>query len=797
MIGLSSIIWAAEDVPEKHWSFQSVKRSAVPKGVVQPVDAFLNARLKTAGVKSNGPAGARDLIRRVAVVLTGLPPTPERVITFERDFAKDPNKAYSALVEELLASEHFGERWAQHWLDVIRWAETNGSEANLYRKMAWVYRDYVIRSFNEDVPYDQFVREQLAGDTMGRGEATGFLVSGPHVPAATVGQIPEAIRQARADRIDEIIQTVASSLLGLTMNCARCHDHKFDPVSIDDYYSMAAIFQDIEFGSRSPEFSKDHPRHLKGKTLMKEIEVQRKIMRAQGPWQEDWGGYRQLHFNAKKVKAVRINFKTPNVAIDELEIFGPDQKLGNLALASKGTKVSGPNKMNARGRSGVWRINDGEYGTMVWRANTPKGSKEKPWALLEFSEPRHVNRVRISSNREYYFETDYLVNKPKLAFSHLVVEGQGIDGKWSTLAGTYYIDLLNKKHSERATALAKIKLLSDRYADQAPRPSFVGRFVKPAVTRVMHRGSPENLKDEVMPAAPELLSGELKMNSKTPGAERRARFAGWATRSDNPLLARVMVNRTWQHVFGRGIVPTGSDFGRAGAKPSHPELLDWLASEFIKPKRANTKAWSVKDMIRLLVHSDAFKRSSRPTAGQQFDEALLWRYPPRRVEAEVIRDGILQASGKLDSNIGGRSYRIHNVKKTYAQWEVVDNHAPHTWRRMIYQERMRRVDDQIFTAFDFPDCGQVRAKRPVSTTPLQALNLMNSPFVVEQSAFIAERAIKEKGQGAPAIKRCFELLLGRQPQASELESCLAVSKSRGLKFVARALINANEFAYIP
>jgi hypothetical protein len=313
----------------------------------------------------------------------------------------------------------------------------------------------------------------------------------------------------------------------------------------------------------------------------------------------------------------------------------------------------------------------------------------------------------------------------------------------------------------------------------------------------MHRGSPDNLKDEVMPAAPELLSGELKMNSKTPGAERRARFAGWATRSDNPLLARVMVNRTWQHVFGRGIVPTGSDFGRAGAKPSHPELLDWLASEFIKPKRANTTAWSVKDMIRLLVHSDAFKRSSQPTAGQQFDEALLWRYPPRRVEAEVIRDGILQASGKLDSNIGGRSYRIHNVKKTYAQWEVVDNHAPHTWRRMIYQERMRRVDDQIFTAFDFPDCGQVRAKRPVSTTPLQALNLMNSPFVVEQSAFIAERAIKEKGQGAPAIKRCFELLLGRQPQAGELESCLAVSKSRGLKFVARALINSNEFAYIP
>jgi hypothetical protein len=167
------------------------------------------------------------------------------------------------------------------------------------------------------------------------------------------------------------------------------------------------------------------------------------------------------------------------------------------------------------------------------------------------------------------------------------------------------------------------------------------------------------------------------------------------------------------------------------------------------------------------------------------------------VEAEVIRDGILLASGKLDTKIGGRSYRIHNVKKTYAQWEVVDNHGPHTWRRMLYQERMRRVDDQIFTAFDFPDCGQVRSKRPVSTTPLQALNLMNSPFVVEQSAFIAARAEKEAGQGTPAVKRCFELLLSRMPSAAELKASLAVSKSRGLQFVARALINSNEFAFIP
>ena len=302
-------------------------------------------------------------------------------------------------------------------------------------------------------------------------------------------------------------------------------------------------------------------------------------------------------------------------------------------------------------------------------------------------------------------------------------------------------------------------------------------------------------REEIAPNTVEFL-GSLKLEVDAAEKQRRVAFARWVISKENPLTTRVIANRVWQHVFGQGIVTTGSDFGRAGAKPSHPELLDWLASEFMKPKRADAKPWSVKDMIRLLVYSDTFKRSSRPAA-RGADEALLWRFPPRRVEAEVIRDGILLASGKLDPKVGGRSYRIHNVKKTYAQWKVIDNHGSHTWRRMLYQERMRRVDDQIFTAFDFPDCGQVRAKRPVSTTPLQALNLMNSPFVVEQSAFIAARAEQEAGKGAPAVKRCFELLLGRQPQAGELQSCLAVAKSRGLNFVARALINSNEFAFIP
>ncbi|MEC9123517.1 MAG: DUF1549 domain-containing protein, partial [Verrucomicrobiota bacterium] len=281
-----------------HWSFLPVKRPVKPKVSKHPVDAFIGERLKKEGIPANEPADALSLIRRASIVLTGLPPKPERAQDFLADFKKDADEAYAELVDELLASPHFGERWAQHWLDVIRWAETNGSESNLYRKLAWVYRDYVIRAFNEDLPYDRFVREQLAGDGMGTGEALGFLVSGPHVPAATVGQEASAIRQARADRMDEIMQTVGASLMGVTMSCARCHNHKFDPISIQDYYSMTAVFQDIEFGSRFPEFSKKHPRKQSAQGIWGDIASNRNKIRSKTKvWEEDWGAYKEVHWD--------------------------------------------------------------------------------------------------------------------------------------------------------------------------------------------------------------------------------------------------------------------------------------------------------------------------------------------------------------------------------------------------------------------------------------------------------------------------------------------------------------------
>ncbi|MCG6154391.1 PSD1 and planctomycete cytochrome C domain-containing protein [Rubinisphaera margarita] len=789
------------------WSFQPVVRPVAPtlnstSPPANPVDAFLLKKLQEHDLEFSKPADARSLLRRVSIILTGLPPTPETTDEFVAAYSENPEHAYTEAVDRLLDSPQFGERWAQHWLDVIRWAETNGSEANLYRKNAWVYRDYVIRSFNDDKPYDQFLKEQLAGDTMGVGEATGFLVAGPHVPAATVGREPSAIRQARADRMDEIMQTVGASIMGVTIGCARCHNHKFDPVSITDYYAMTAVFQDIEFGSRHPEYSPEHPLRQRGAELWKQIATQRQELRRLGGWEEDWGAYRELHFKPVTTKAIRVRFKMPNVFLDELEVLGPNGQNVNLARDRRGTQVTGFPEAGFENRNPIERLNDGEYGTMIWRAKVEK-DEERPWVQFDFAEPETINRLRLSNNREYFYDTDYLDRKPNLPRYEFDVDIMQENGEWQPWVGTWFVNKkLNQDHPERKVALDEIQRLIEQLAEEGPRPSFVGRLIEPEVTRVLLRGSPENPRDEVVAAGPEVLDGDLGMTSDSPGPRRRAAFADWVASPEHPLTARVMVNRIWHHVFGSGIVSTTADFGKAGAPPTHPELLDWLAAEFVEPKTVETtQPWSMKAMIRMLVLSDAFRQSSQPRddglavdAGGQ----LLWRYPPKRVEAEVIRDAILQVSGNLDLSVGGKSYRIHNEKKTYAQWEVVDNYGPHTWRRMIYQERMRRVDDQLFTAFDFPDCGQVRARRPVSTTPLQALNLMNSEFVLDQSDRIAERA-RSEAEGDPnrAVDRCFELLLSRSPRPEEREACLPLAKADQLNLVCRALINSNEFAFLP
>lgn len=793
---------AVLEVGTDHWSFQEVERPEVPADfpAKNPIDSFIDAKLAAAGLSRSEKADAKSLARRATITLTGLPPTPEEITAFEAAYEADPDKAYTALVDRLFASPHFGERWAQHWLDVIRWAETNGSEANLYRKNAWIYRDYVIRAFNEDLPYDQFITEQLAGDQLGVGEATGFLVAGPHVPAATVGREPSAIRQARADRMDEVMQTIGASMLGVTVSCARCHNHKFDPVSIQDYYALTAVFQGVEFGGRYPEFSDDHPRKQRARELYQEIGKERKILReGAGQWEENWGGFAELLFPPTKTTTLRIEFDRPSIFIDEFQVFSDTSNNQNLALASKGTKLKEDPDFADKG-SPVTRANDGKFGTMVWKSKAPKDSKEKPWVEITFPEEKEVSRFRYSSNREYFFETDYLDKKMGYNFPGVRILAKQGDGSWLEVGKTKAAKQKIAKRDDLKKASEKLHSLLETLREDGPQHSFVGQFSDPEPTRVLHRGSPENPRDVVVPAGFTILEGDLGLTNETPEEERRLEFAKWLTEPNHPLTARVQVNRIWHHIFGSGIVPTASDFGKAGAPPTHPLLLDWLAAEFVEPTQTKAAPWSMKAMIRLILLSETFRQSSLPdekSLAVDGSTNLLWRFPPRRVEAEVIRDGILQASGKLDNSIGGRSFRIHNVKKTYAQWEVVNNHGPETWRRMIYQERMRRVDDQIFTAFDFPDCGQVRAKRPVSTTPLQALNLMNSNFAVEQAGFIAERAAAESKSPEEALTRAFELILTRTPTEDEKEAALPIASKNGLHIVCRTLINSNEFAFLP
>jgi hypothetical protein len=337
-------------------------------------------------------------------------------------------------------------------------------------------------------------------------------------------------------------------------------------------------------------------------------------------------------------------------------------------------------------------------------------------------------------------------------------------------------------------------LLRD-YTEQLPQPVFAGYFVSPVKTHLFGRGDPMAPREEVMPNGLTALNTDLKLTSASSDQERRIAYATWLTDPQrNPLTPRVLANRLWLHVFGRGIVDTPGDFGKAGSPPSNPALLDWLASEFL------ASGWSAKQTIRLLVTTAAFRQSSEPnaTAAQlDADARLLWRFPPRRVEAEVLRDATLAVAGTLDFTMGGPGFRIHADKKRYEGWKVVDNSGPGTWRRLIYQESMRGIDDRMFTAFDRPECGQVTPKRTVSTTPLQALNLFNGDFILAQAEKLAERVRREAGADVAAqIKRVFALVHCRAPSANEAQAAQALVAQDGLPELCRVLLNTNEFAFI-
>tara|TARA_B000000557_G_scaffold48398_1_gene36923 strand:+ start:105 stop:2492 length:2388 start_codon:yes stop_codon:yes gene_type:complete len=780
-----------------HWAFQPVKRPEAP-GQGLPIDAFIQAKLQANGLTHSAPAARRTLIRRLHLLMHGLPPTPEAVAAFATD--PDP-EAFSKLVEKVLASERYGERWASHWLDLVRFGETTGFETNRERPNAWHYRDWVIDALNSDKPYHQFVREQLAGDALDAGIGTGFLVAGPN--DIVKGQDPKLGKMQRMNELDDMINTTGTTFLGLTTGCARCHDHKFDPISQRDYYAMQAVFAGVSHGDRNLPPSAETKREItsaKDKISRLKLGLSEFLPKQEKATREPVNiRHNMERFEPVEARFVRFTIEQSSSAepcIDELEIFSGDE---NVALASTGALASSSGDY-IHPLHKLAHINDGRYGNAgSWIAAGTSG-----WVQIEFPELKRIDRIEWARDREGQFSD-------RLAVRYRIEAAQK-PGGWVEVASSkdrrpfkgvkpappeYDFDKRPPAEAKRGRAmLAGLKQTEQRLAKlQAQDKVYAGNFSQPGATHLLYRGDPDALREEVDPGAITTFAS-LGLKRSAPEQKRRLAMADWIVSRDNPLTARVMVNRLWQFHFGTGIVDTPSDFGLNGAKPSHPELLDWLAVEFME------SGWSIKHIHRLILNSKTWRQSSRPVAkAMQVDAAgrLLWRHPTRRMAAEAIRDNMLAVSGVLDLKSGGPGFdgfevQMENVRHFFPK----KLYGPIDWRRMIYMTKVRQERESVFGVFDCPDASQAVAKRSRSTTPLQALNLFNSRFVMQQADLLAERLAKEGGSDLTSqVARAYELCFGRSPSVSELRVAIEFIQAEGLPQFARAMLNANEFVFVP
>jgi hypothetical protein len=762
--------------------------------VPNPVDAFVLSRLEKQNLSPSPESDRRSLIRRITFDLTGLPPTPEEVEAFVADASAD---AYEKLVDQLLASPRYGERWARHWLDVVRFADTHGFEMNQPRPSAWRYRDWVIRSLNDDKPYDRFVLEQLAGDALGADEATGFLVAGPYDQVKSPDPVLTA--QQRADELHDIVSVTSAALLGLTVGCARCHDHKFDPVSQADYYRFVAVFAGVQHGER-PVRSPDQPARLveAGQVRAELASIDTRLDRLQPLAQAGARDARppvNPRRNVERFEPVQAKFVRFTVAaanqyepcLDELEVYSAGPEPRNVA-AGANPSSSGDYAGNPIHK--LEHVNDGRYGNgRSWICDKAAG-----WVALELREATTIDRVVWGRDREGKFQdrlaTRYTVDVSEDGSAWRTVASSDdrvpFGGKWSDQAVS----------PERKELAAHRQPLQKRLDELTAEPmAYAGTFTQPRPTHRLNRGDAMQPMEEVAPGTLTSVAPRFELPPDAPEQARRLALAKWITDPANPLTARVVVNRLWQHHFGRGIVDTPSDFGRMGAPPTHPELLDWLATELVNG------GWRLKPIHRLIVLSQTYRQSSASNASgvaTDADDRLLWRYLPRRLEAEAIRDSILAVSGKLDLTMLGPGFDTFKPNDNYVRvYEPKTEFGPAEWRRMVYQFKPRLQPEGTFGAFDCPDAGQAAARRNTSTTPLQALNLMNGPFVLQQAEFFAERVRREAGGDAPAqVGRAFALAFGRAPDEVEKSASVELVRQYGLAALCRALFNANEFVYL-
>ena len=796
-----------------HWAFRPVVRPRVPAtpggAAAHPVDAFLIEKLISQNLALGDEADPRFLIRRVSFDLVGLPPSPEEIAAFEAACreAGGTDGPYTELVNRLLASPHYGERWARHWLDVVRFAESDGFETNKARPSAWPYRDWVIESFNADIPFDRFVQEQIAGDVLDADAATGFLVGG--AKDRVTSPDPVLTANQRADELHDIVSTTSAAFLGLTVGCARCHDHKFDPVPQADYYRLKAVFEGVQHGERPLEAADEKRRRLRDiATLEREREAADRRLAELRPAgaaadlrPQVSAGENVERFPAAKAKYLRftvLGTLGPQPCLDELEVFDRDGR--NVAVDAR-PSASGVYRAGLNPRHTVAHINDGLYGNEYSWISDERGGG---WVQLEFAEAVEVERVVWSRDRSPMPKySDRLATKYEVAVS--------LDGsQWTPVAShrdriplggeapaaEAFAGLSPNERAEMESLLAVVADLDKRLkALKEPAKAYIGVFRRPPLTHRFFRGDPTAPREVVVPGSLTQLGATWELPGDSPEAERRKALADWIASPANPLTPRVIVNRLWQHHFGTGIVDTPSDFGVNGGRPTHPELLDWLAAELVDG------GWRLKAIHKLIVTSRAYRQASatRPE-GMAADSGsrLLWRYPPRRLEAEPLRDAILAVSGSLDTRMGGPGFDLFEPNANYVKVYVTKTaFTAADFRRMVYQAKPRAELDSFFGAFDCPDAGQAQPARTVSTTPLQALNMLNGEFLLDQADRFAVRVEQEAGPDASRqVARAVLLAFGREATPDELAAGVALVREHGLPILCRSLYNASEFVTI-
>ena len=745
------------------WPYDKPLKKPVPQvrqpdRVRNPIDAFILSKLEAKGLAPAAPAEKRTLARRVYYDLIGLPPTPADMDAFLSD--QSPN-AYEKLVDKLLADPRYGERWGRHWLDLVRYGETSGLEGDGAIGNAWRYRDWVIDAFNTDMPYDRFVYLQLAGGDEHSKTRNNYApdIEG-YVPLGFLRVAPWdrsnlVAAEVRNNYLSEVTTATGSIFLGLSIGCARCHDHKYDPIPQKDFYRMQAFFNAIQVENVDvPYKDKQFAALAAGK--IKDLQERLK--------------------NGEEKRALEELEKSllPKIVAKKLE-QAKTKKLDRADL-----------RLELRRTNGVF------------------SEEEK----LRYDEAReNADRTQDSEEKKIYDS----IEKPML--EKLAKANPDPELRIKTLtAADVASELKNVSEQERtrhAELAEKLEVLRHRLSRWQPNVLTVKNVPGPpngpaiAPVRVLTRGDYHFPTEPVDPAFPSAFTGESKPAEiesdryrQFPTRGLRSTLAHWITSSENPLTARVMVNRIWQHHFGRGIVATPSDFGKNGEKPTHPELLDWLAVTFME------QGWSVKSMHRLMLLSNTYRQSAENGEKESDPEnKLLWRFARRRLEAEEIRDSILYASGRLNLAMKGPSVfpPLPGDLADFARygrgggimWEPNENDED-ARRRSVYIFQRRSLPLPMMAAFDANAFSESCDRRSVTTTPLQALSMMNGDLVHQEAKQLARKL--EGGDRASQVRRAFEVMLNRGARADEIEKFSRFEGS--LEALCRVLLNSNEFLYI-